>query len=89
MSVDFHESRYNIYGFGGRKYIILSTASWLGGRNDFLGIAFLCVGGACFVFSVVLAIMQSINRRKLGDTASLSWNRLAGSPEGASSSLQG
>lgn len=57
--------------------MILTTASWLGGRNDFLGIAFLTVGGACFIFSIGLAVMQSVRRRKLGDTSCLSWNRTA------------
>ena len=72
--------RYNAYQFGGRKYVILSTASWLGGKNDFLGIAFLTVGGACLIFSLALTVLQTFHRRKLGDLTSLSWNRTGGLP---------
>ena len=65
--------RYNTYRFGGRKHIILSTASWLGGRTDFLGVAYLTVGGGCLLFSVVVLALQLLFGRKLGDLDRLSW----------------
>jgi len=67
--------RFNTYGFGGKKYVIVSTASWLGGRNDFLGVAFVAVGGASFLFSLILLVLQLAFKRQLGDTSRLSWNR--------------
>ncbi|KAA8523400.1 hypothetical protein F0562_009823 [Nyssa sinensis] len=30
------ENNYNTYSFNGKKKLVLSTTSWLGGKNDFL-----------------------------------------------------
>jgi len=55
--------------------VVLSTASWLGGRNDFLGIAYLVVGSASFASAVLFAAALWRWPRKLGDPKLLSWNR--------------
>ena len=31
------DNRYNTYQFGGKKYVVLSENSWVGGKNNFLG----------------------------------------------------
>ncbi|XWS16001.1 hypothetical protein CRYUN_Cryun34aG0049300 [Craigia yunnanensis] len=35
-------NNYNTYNFGGKKKLVLSTSSWLEGKNDFLGLMCLC-----------------------------------------------
>lgn len=68
---------YNTYSFGGAKYVVLSTASWLGGKNSFLGIAYLAVGGLSILLALLFLLLQIINPRELGDTSLLSWNKKA------------
>ncbi|OAY83070.1 ALA-interacting subunit 1-like [Ananas comosus] len=69
------ENNYNTYSFNGKKKLVLSTSSWLGGKNDFLGIAYLTVGGLCFFLATSFTIVYLIKPRKLGDPSYLSWNR--------------
>lgn len=69
---------YNTYSFNGKKKLVLSTTSWLGGKNDFLGIAYLTVGGVCFFLAIAFTIMYLVKPRRLGDPSYLSWNRNPG-----------
>ena len=74
VSVDI-DNRYNTYAFDGKKKVILSTASWLGGKNDFLGIAYLVVGCLCYAYGLVFLVLLCKFPRELGDVSLLSWNK--------------
>ncbi|KAK4353682.1 hypothetical protein RND71_025876 [Anisodus tanguticus] len=72
------KNNYNTYSFGGKKKLVLSTTSWIGGKNDFLGIAYLTVGGLCFFLALAFMIVYLVKPRQLGDPTYLSWNRNPG-----------
>ncbi|XVF26441.1 hypothetical protein REPUB_Repub14bG0016900 [Reevesia pubescens] len=75
------QNNYNTYSFGGKKKLVLSTTSWIGGKNDFLGIAYITVGGLCLFLAVSFILLYVIKPRPLGDPSYLSWNRSpAGDP---------
>ncbi|RZC74920.1 hypothetical protein C5167_050399 [Papaver somniferum] len=69
------QNNYNTYSFGGKKKLVLSTTSWIGGKNDFLGIAYLTVGSLCLFLAVCFIVVYVIKPRPLGDPSFLSWNR--------------
>ncbi|KAF4070993.1 hypothetical protein AMELA_G00279820 [Ameiurus melas] len=49
---------YPVRSFDGQKRMILSTISWMGGKNPFLGIAYITVGSVCFFLGVVLLFIH-------------------------------
>lgn len=60
--------------FGGTKSVLITTRSVMGGRNSFLGIAYIVVGGVCIILGAVFTATHLIKPRKLGDHTYLSWN---------------
>lgn len=50
---------YPVLTFDGRKKVVLSNVSWMGGKNEFLGIAYLVIGSLCIVMSIVMLIVYA------------------------------
>lgn len=72
INITIHNN-YNTYGFGGEKSIILSTTSWLGGQDEFLGVLQITVGSACLFVGLVYFILHIQFPRSFGDERFLSW----------------
>lgn len=52
------EYNFEVKQFSGSKSVILSTTSLLGGKNSFLGVAYIVVGCICFVMGVILLFVH-------------------------------
>jgi len=49
---------YPVVGFEGSKQVILTTTSVLGGKNPFMGWAYIAVGCICFVLGIAFLIIH-------------------------------
>jgi hypothetical protein len=65
---------FPVLEYDGTKSMVLSTRTVIGGRNPFLGIAYLAVAGVCFFLGIAFLLKHLIKPRKLGDHSYLSWN---------------
>lgn len=68
------ENNYDVASFSGSKYLVLSTSSWLGGKNNFLGYAYIVVGALCMLVAILFAIKHFMCGRPLGDMKYFSLN---------------
>lgn len=50
---------YPVVKFDGRKKVVFSNVSWMGGKNQFLGIAYLVIGSLCIVMAVIMLIVYA------------------------------
>jgi len=67
--------RYDVSNYGGTKSFVITTTSIIGGRNPFLGIAYIFVGIISLIFAIFFLIRHIYKPRKLGDHRYLSWNK--------------
>jgi len=58
---------FPVHSFGGTKSIVLSTTSALGGKNDFLGYAYIVVGVICLVLAIGFLVKHLYSPRAMGD----------------------
>lgn len=70
VGLHFPTTEYN-----GGKYIYVSTASSIGGKNAFLGVSWIVGGLICLGLSLLLGLGVLVKGRRPGDTNLLSWNR--------------
>ncbi|KAF8510222.1 cell cycle control protein [Hysterangium stoloniferum] len=69
------ELRYPVTEFGGTKSIVISTIAWTGGKNAFLGWAYVGASGLFVLLATIGTIRHLIKPRRLGDMNLLSWNQ--------------
>ena len=57
-------NNYDVSGFDGKKYIVLSTANTFGGKNYFLAISYLVVGGLAIGVAILFFIKNLVSPPK-------------------------
>jgi len=77
---------FPVSSFSGEKAIVLSTTTWIGGKNDFLGAAYLVVGSICWFLAVVFYIKHRCSPRELGDMKYFNWPTPTGQGSASGSS---
>ncbi|KAK3563490.1 hypothetical protein QTP86_030331 [Hemibagrus guttatus] len=60
---------YPVKSFSGTKSVVFTNVSWMGGKNQFLGIAYLVIGSLCVVMAVVMLIVYAKYKFPDDDTA--------------------
>eukprot|EP00475_Leptophrys_vorax_P007482 TRINITY_DN1472_c0_g1_i1.p1 TRINITY_DN1472_c0_g1~~TRINITY_DN1472_c0_g1_i1.p1 ORF type:complete len:320 (-),score=81.09 TRINITY_DN1472_c0_g1_i1:36-995(-) len=60
-------NNYDVSTFSGTKSIVISTTTWLGGKNDFLGYAYIVVGLICLALAGLFLIKHMRSPRAIGD----------------------
>ena len=68
------QANFPVTGFDGKKSLVLSTVSFLGGKNPFLGVAYMAVGALCVALALCFGLRQLCGGRRLGDTTFLVWS---------------
>ena len=57
------ENNFDVSSFNGKKYLILSTVNAFGGKNSFLGISYIVLGGISIVLAVVFIIGYNLHSK--------------------------
>ncbi|KAJ6484686.1 cell cycle control protein [Mycena sanguinolenta] len=65
---------FPVQPYKGTKSIVISTISWIGGKNAFLGWAYIGAAGVFVLLAIVGTARHLIKPRRLGDMTLLSWN---------------
>ncbi|KAJ6096771.1 Meiotically protein [Penicillium sp. IBT 16267x] len=66
--------QFPVTEYDGTKSILLSTRTVMGGKNPFMGIAYVVVGGVCVLIGALFTVAHLVRPRKLGDHTYLSWD---------------
>uniref|UniRef100_A0A0N5BDB3 CDC50-like protein n=1 Tax=Strongyloides papillosus TaxID=174720 RepID=A0A0N5BDB3_STREA len=64
-------NNYDVISFNGTKKFVVTTTSWIGSKNTFLGIAFLTVAGLCIFSGLFLLFMHYKFGHSLGELGNL------------------
>ncbi|KAI0048243.1 Lem3/Cdc50 [Auriscalpium vulgare] len=66
---------YPVRPYSGTKSLVISTVTWIGGKNPFLGWAYVAAASLFVALAVAGTIRHVLKPRRLGDMSLLSWNR--------------
>ena len=64
LNIYISGNNYNADAYNASKAVILSTVNHFGGKNMFLGISYIVIGGICLILSVVFLIGFKMHKKK-------------------------
>lgn len=67
------DANFEVGSFDGTKSLVIGNVGEFGGRNPFLGVAYIVVGSISLLFGGLFAIKQLISPRPIADAALLNW----------------
>ncbi len=68
--------RFDAGNFGGEKHVVLTTTTWLGGSNYFLGSVYIIVAVMCIVFALSMFVKRQTCPRTIGEMRYYGWTGL-------------
>jgi len=68
-------NRYNSYGYDGKKFVILSTTTWLGGKNEPLWVMTILTGIFSGAVAAYFLYVHMYHVREFADISYLSWKQ--------------
>ena len=66
-------SNFEVQSYQGTKSVVLSTSTWAGGKNAFIGISYVVIGALSIFFTIAYAWLHFKNPRRLIDVDYLDW----------------
>jgi len=64
---------FDVSEFDGTKSLVLSTVGAFGGKNPYLGVAYIVVGSLSLFFGSIFLVKHLLYPRRMGDMAKLHW----------------
>lgn len=68
------QQNFAVNDFKGKKSIVISTVGQFGGKNPYLGVAYIVVGSISLFFGCLFLIKHIFYPRKMGDLSKLHWS---------------
>ncbi len=68
------EANFEVLSFSGGKSVVISTVGEFGGRNPYLGIAYVVVGSISLFLGFVFGMKTLLSPRIIGDPTNLHWD---------------
>jgi hypothetical protein len=67
-------ANFEVESFDGSKSLLMSNLGEFGGKNPFLGVAFVTVGAISLMFALLFLVKQTVAPRAKADASLLNWN---------------
>jgi len=59
---------FPVEAFDGEKKVVFSTTTWIGGKNNFLGWAYIVVAILCLLLAIAFGVKQAVNPRDMASS---------------------